>query len=118
MEVKRLPRVARPVPRLVLTEDEKRLKDAFIATYKRDYSDLTPSDLIILELASQQYILALRLADSDIRNSTFTLNSRFHPLNQMRGLLADAGLNRKARIASNQPGSEDEADLKEALMAL
>jgi len=57
-----MPRTARPIFHLVLSEQEQKLKDVFVATYKRDYTDLSPSDLIILELASQQYILALRLA--------------------------------------------------------
>jgi hypothetical protein len=73
-------RTARPRPKLILTEEEEKLQEEFVSAFKKDHDKLTSSDLLMLDLASFQYILALRLADSDIRNSIQT--GRFAPTSE------------------------------------
>ena len=111
-------RTARPKATLLFTELEQSIYDDYVLSYKKDYSPLSPTDLIQLNDAATYHILAVRLAGSDIAQDRQTWNTRYHPKAMERAILDDLAMNRKQRLAKQPTTSTDEEDLRAILMGL
>ena len=110
----------RPTPNVLLNQEEEDLRQAFLRAFKRNYPGLNESDLIMLELASIQYVLSVRLSNSDLQRGQYVHSTRFSPHNELRGILSDLGLTRKDRLAkqaSNQ-GTEEEEQVRALLKSI
>src|SRR5258706_11723659 len=100
-----------------MTPEEQAQFDQYIAVYREDYPELSPSDLIQLNDAGIFHIMAQRLVNSGM-TSTRIHEVRTHPKTLERNILDDISANRKQRLASKQAGNKDETDLRELLLSL
>ena len=83
--------MARPtsttIPNNPLTETEELDRQAFKAAFVKDYGIVSESDLLILDLASYEYIKSRRLQTQELTNGHIMGNIRFHPVSELVRLL-------------------------------
>jgi len=107
------------LPKMPLTTLEQSLYDFFMAAYQSEYPDLSPTDRIILHLAGLTYIKYLRVLAEEFETGHIITMSRQHPGTELRGLLDQLSVTRKARTARSKP-EEDEAgqELKDYFLSM
>lgn len=100
-----------------MTEVEQNLFDFFLAAYKDQYPDLTPTDQLTLHLAALEYIKYLRVVREELETHKVISMARQHPGVNMRALLDQLSVTRKARTARGQKPEDEEArELREFFM--
>jgi hypothetical protein len=94
-----------------LTDTEEQDRLAMKAAFVKDYSIVSESDLLILDLASYEYCKSKRLQNQELTSGHILGNIRFHPISELVRLLDMMSATRRAKIASKQPASDtqDEA---------
>ena len=107
-----------PMPDLELNEAESALFDDFMEAFLTAFPDLTPADYRMLWMAGTRYIAGLRLIKYEMKTGRTISMARQHPLVEMRALLDQLSVTRKARTRGQQGEDPDSADLKQALLAL
>lgn len=96
------------LPAMDLSDTEQALFDYFQAAYREQYPDLTPTDLLMLHLAGIEYIKYLRVAQEELASGKVISMARQHPGVQMRSLLDQLSVTRKARVARTRDDDESE----------
>ncbi len=108
----RPPKLVMPaLPDLALTSVERPLFDYFIDSYNAEYPDLTPTDHLNLFLAAIEFIKYLRVAARELETGEVITMSRQHPGVNLRALLDQLSVTRRARTARSRP--EEDSDAKE-----
>ncbi len=108
-----------PLPEMRMTDLERDLFDYFLASYQQQYPDLVPTDFILLHLAALEYIKWLRIIAEELETGRVISQARQHPAVNMRGLLDQLSVTRKARTAGQKQDSDPEAkQLQDFLMGL
>lgn len=99
------------LPTLEMTEFEREWFTYFRDVYQAEYPDLTDADKLLLFLAAIEFIKYLRVAGAELATGEVISQARQHPGTQMRALLDQLSVTRKAR--QRQPKEEDDpnADL-------
>jgi hypothetical protein len=99
------------LPAMPMTPVEQGLFDYFMFAYKDQYPDLTPTDLLLLHLAGLEYIKYLRVVAEELETGKVISMARQHPGVNMRALLDQLSVTRKARTTRGQkeedPASEE-----------
>lgn len=108
-----------PLPTMELSDGEQQLQTYFIEAYRLDYPDLTPTDLILLHLASLEYVKYLRVVQKELETGEVISQARQHPAVNMRGLLDQMGATRRVRNAGRKSDdNKDDAELRDALLSI
>lgn len=102
-----------PLPMMEMGANEKALQVYFIEAYRLDYPDMSQTDLILLHLASLEYIKYLRVVAEELETGKVISQARQHPGVNMRALLDQMAVTRKARTAGVK-ASSDNKDVEEA----
>jgi hypothetical protein len=115
----RPPKLVMPdMPLLPMTEPEQALFDYFLEAYKQQYPDLTPTDLLMLWLAGIEFIKYIRVVAEELETGKVISMARQHPGVQMRALLDQLSVTRKARTAGKQQEDPEAAELREFFMGM
>lgn len=108
-----------PLPQMPMTAVEQGLFDYFMSAYQEQYPDLTSTDLLLLHLAALEYIKYLRVVAEELETGKVISMARQHPGVNMRALLDQLSVTRKARTARAKPEEDDDArDLREFFMSM
>src|SRR5216684_158638 len=108
-----------PLPEMSMTDVERDLFDFFLASYKEQYPDMVPTDYLLLHLAALEYIKYLRIIAEELETGHVLTMSRQHPGTNMRALLDQLSVTRRARTAGRKPDEDPEAkELQKFLMGL
>ena len=111
-KVGRPPKLEPPdMPEMPMTEGERALFDFWIAAFKQQYPDLVPTDHLLLFLAGLEFIKYLRIIAMELEEHTVISMARQHPGVNMRALLDQLSVTRKAR---NQGKTSDDDEAKRA----
>lgn len=99
------------LPTLDMSDFEREWFTYFREVYQAEYPDLTDADKLLLFLAAIEFIKYLRVAGAELATGEVISQARQHPGTQMRALLDQLSVTRKAR--QRQPKEEDDpsADL-------
>lgn len=98
---------------------EQELFDFFMDAYREQYPDLTPTDNLMLYLAGIEWIKYLRVAREELETGKVITMSRQHPGVQMRALLDQLSVTRRARQARGKPEEDPEAqELRDFFLGL
>jgi hypothetical protein len=106
------------LPKMEMSTVEQGLFDYFMAAYNTEYPDLTPTDHLILHLAGLTYIKYLRVIAEELATGKVISMARQHPGIELRGLLDQLSVTRKARTRNKPATSEEEAELREFFMSM
>lgn len=90
----------------------------FIESFKDEYPDLTPSDMIGLHMAAMEYINSLRLEVAQLKSGELVTMSRQHPAVQCRAWLDLLSVTRKQRQGAKSAEAEEKAATRSALLGL
>ena len=102
-----------------MTDVEQDLFDYFMASYKEQYPDMVPTDHLLLHLAALEYIKYLRVVAEELKTGRVISMARQHPGVNMRALLDQLSVTRKARTMRNKPDEDpDSKDLRDFFMSL
>lgn len=82
-----------------MTDTEQALFDYFMFAYKDQYPDMVPTDYLLLHLAGLEYIKYLRVVAEELETGKVISMARQHPGVNMRALLDQLSVTRKARTA-------------------
>lgn len=108
-----------PLPRMPMEPVEERLFEYFMESYKEQYPDMVPTDHLILHLAALEYVKYLRVVAEELETGKVISMARQHPGVNMRALLDQLSVTRKARTARGQKEEEPEArELREFFMGM
>ncbi len=108
-----------PLPAMKMTPLEQDLYDYFLASYQQEYPDLSSTDHLHLHLAAVEYVKYLRVIGYELESGQVITMSRQHPGVQMRALLDQLSVTRKARTAGRKPEEDPDAKkLQDFLMGL
>lgn len=108
------PRIGRPRTKLIplsldgMTAAESQRYDLFINYMHKEYGDLTPFDMLLVEVAAVEYIKYLRWLANEIKTGEAASMARQHPGVQMRENLKLLSVWRKDR--ANSPKTDDSVD--------
>ncbi len=110
----------RPMPQIRFRNDqEQALYDSYVEEWLEEYPDLTPPQVRQLHKAGLNYILGLRLAEQALQTNLHTgLNSRYSYQMEEARILTNLGLDRKDTIKGTPTSSNEESELREALLKL
>lgn len=107
------------LPRLPMTDVERGLFDYFLEAYKRQYPDLTPTDHLMLFLAGVEFIKYLRVVAEELETGKVISMARQHPGVNMRALLDQLSVTRKARTAGKKTDEDPDArELRDFFMGM
>ena len=107
------------LPRMPMTDVEQSLFDYFIEAYKQQYPDMVPTDHLLLHLAGLEYIKYLRVVAEELETGKVISMARQHPGVNMRALLDQLSVTRKARTSRGTKEEEPEAaELRDFFMGL
>lgn len=107
------------LPLMPMTSVEQSLFDYFMAAYQEQYPDLIPTDLLILHLAGLEYIKYLRVISEELETGKVLSMARQHPGVNMRALLDQLSVTRKARTSKVKPDEDESAkELRDYFMNL
>jgi len=95
------------MPDMPMEPIEKQLFHYFIESFHIEYPDLTPTDNLLLFLAATEFIKYLRVTAEELESHTVISMARQHPSVNMRALLDQLSVTRKARNSSNKPPEDD-----------
>ena len=96
------------MPDMPMKPEERALFVYFIDSYREQYPDMVPTDHLILFLAGLEYIKYLRVIQEELDTGKVISMARQHPGVNMRALLDQLSVTRKARnVGAKSP--EDEA---------
>lgn len=113
------PKKLPPMPYMPgMSDQEREMFDGFINEYLEQYPDLTPTDYRILHLAAVEYIKYARVAAKELETGVVIAMSRQHPAVNMRALLDQLSVTRKARTAKGKPEDETEEELKNYFLSI
>lgn len=101
-----------------LTEPEQALFDFFLEAHRQQYPDLTPTDNLLLWLAGIEFIKYLRVVAEELETGKVISMARQHPGVQMRALLDQLSVTRKARTAGKQAENPEEKELRDFFLGL
>lgn len=102
-----------------MTDVEQSLFDYFIEAYKQQYPDMVPTDHLLLHLAGLEYIKYLRVVAEELETGKVISMARQHPGVNMRALLDQLSVTRKARTSRGTKEEEPEAaELRDFFMGL
>lgn len=105
------------LPKMPMTDVEQGLFDYFMAAYKEQYPDMVPTDHLLLHLAGLEYIKYLRVVAEELETGKVISMARQHPGVNMRALLDQLSVTRKARTTGRKPEEDPEArELREFFM--
>lgn len=108
-----------PLPKMSMTDVEQDLFDFFMESYKRQYPDMVPTDHLLLHLAGLEYIKYLRVVAEELETGKVISMARQHPGVNMRALLDQLSVTRKARTATKKPDEDPDAEeLRRFLMSM
>ncbi len=97
------------LPALDMTPIEQDLFDYFLWAYHTEYPDLKPTDNLILFLAAIEWIKYLRMAREELETGKLVTMSRQHPGTQLRALLDQLSVTRRARVTQTKPEEDESA---------
>lgn len=100
-----------------LTDAEEILFNDFIAEYLELFPDLLATDYRILFLAATAYIKFLRVTANELASGTVLAMSRQHPGVEMRALLDQLSVTRRARSRTKADEPES-AEIRDFFMKL
>jgi len=106
------------MPILDLTPEERILFDGFMNDFLDAYTDLTTSDYRLLWLAGVKYLQFLRLLKLEIETGSLLSMSRQHPAIEMRSLLDQLSVTRRARTKEQTTNDPNADELRAALLSL
>jgi hypothetical protein len=106
------------LPKMAMTEPEQALFDYFLAAFQQQYPDLTPTDLLLLHLAALEYVKYLRVVAEELETGKVISMARQHPGTNMRALLDQLSVTRKARTAGKKEEDPEAAELREFFMGM
>lgn len=100
------------LPTFKMSEFEREWFAYFRDVYQAEYPDLTDADRLLLFLAAIEFIKYLRVAGAELATGEVISQARQHPGTQMRALLDQLSVTRRARQKQG-PREEDDpnADL-------
>lgn len=112
------PKLLAAMPKMPgMTEAEELLFDQFIEEYLDLFPDLLSTDYRILFLAATAYIKFLRVTANELASGTVLAMSRQHPGVEMRALLDQLSVTRRARSRTKAEEPES-AEVRDFLMQL
>jgi hypothetical protein len=107
------------LPEMPMTDVERDLYEYFMESYKQQYPDMVPTDLLLLHLAAVEYVKYLRILAEELETGKVISMARQHPGVNMRSLLDMLSVTRKARTIRQKPEEDPEAkELKDFLMGM
>jgi hypothetical protein len=107
------------LPKMPMSDVEQALFDFFMEAYKQEYPDLIPTDMLTLYLAGLEFVKYLRIIAEELETGHVLTMSRQHPGVNMRALLDQLSVTRKARQARNVAEVDEGAkELKEFFMSM
>lgn len=107
------------LPAMSMTDVEQGLFDYFMQAYQEQYPDLLPTDLLLLHLAALEYIKYLRVVAEELSTGKVISMARQHPGVNMRALLDQLSVTRRARTARSKPDEDEDAkELKAFFMGM
>jgi hypothetical protein len=107
------------LPVMPMTAVEQNLFDFFMEAYKQEYPDLIATDLLLLHLAALEYVKYLRIIAEELESGHVLTMSRQHPGINMRALLDQLSVTRKARQARGGTEVDEGAkELKDFFMSM
>jgi hypothetical protein len=108
-----------PMPLMPMSSVEQDIFNYFIDAYNEQFPDLTPVDQLTLFLAGIEFVKYLRVAREELETGKVITMSRQHPGVNMRALLDQLSVTRKARTAHTKPDEDPEAkELREFFMGM
>lgn len=107
----RPPKLKAPtMPDMPMMPSEQILFKYFIDAYREQYPDMVPTDHLILFLAGLEYIKYLRVIQEELDTGKVISMARQHPGVNMRALLDQLSVTRKARNTGTK-SPDDEANI-------
>lgn len=108
-KVGRPPKLQMPdLPSMPMEPHEQEMFDYWMAAFKEEHPDLTPTDHLLLHLAGLEYIKYLRVIAEELETGKVISMARQHPGVNMRALLDQLSVTRKARTSGSSGKDEDE----------
>ena len=104
------------LPVMDMSDGEAALQTYFIESFRLEYPDLTNTDMILLHLASLEYIKYLRVVAEELSTGKVISQARQHPGVNMRALLDQMAVTRKARSGGTR--SQEDKSIVEARQQL
>lgn len=113
-------KLARPeMPEMPMSETEHKLFNYFLDAYNEQFDDLTPVDQLTLFLAAIEFIKYLRVAREELETGKVISMARQHPGTNMRALLDQLSVTRKARTAGKKSDEDEGAkELRDFFMGM
>src|SRR6266704_2972289 len=112
------PRLHPPMPLLDLNPEERILFDGYMADWLDAYPDLTSSDYRLLWLSGIKYLQFLRLLKKEVETGNLLSMARTHPAVEMRALLDQVSVTRRARTKEQITNDPNADELRAALLSL
>jgi len=106
------------MPVLPLNNEERILFDGFMNDFLEAYPDLNSSDYRLLWLAGVKYLQFLRLLKVELESGHLLSISRQHPAIEMRSLLDQLSVTRRARSRTQKEEDPDAEELRSVLLSL
>lgn len=98
-----------------MSDSERALFDFWLAAYKEQYPDMVPTDHLLLHLAGLEYIKYLRVIAEELETGKVISMARQHPGVNMRALLDQLSVTRKARNTGKPTEDETAKETREKL---
>lgn len=115
-KVGRPPKLVMPdLPQMPMTDGEQAMFDFWIAAFKEQYPDLVPTDHLLLYLAGLEFIKYLRVIAEELETGKVISMARQHPGVNMRALLDQLSVTRKARTTGKPSEDETTKETREKL---
>jgi hypothetical protein len=108
-----------PLPQEIfdgMSELEQQHFHFFVQAIREEHSDLTPSDLIALNMAALNYINSLRLQQAQLTSGELVTMSRQHPEVQLRAWLDLMSVSRKQRGPQKSAEEQQKAEFQASLL--
>lgn len=118
-KVGRPPKLEMPdLPDMPMTPSEKAMFDFWIAAFREQYPDLVPTDHLLLYLAGLEFIKYLRVIAEELETGKVISMARQHPGVNMRALLDQLSVTRKARTTGQKQDDDTTKQAQEQLAKL
>lgn len=110
--------IAPPMPDMPMSTGESSLFHYFVEAYKEQYPDMVPTDHLILYLAGLEFIKYLRVVQEELETNKVISMARQHPGVNMRALLDQLSVTRKARNSGRATEDPAIAEARQAFLGM
>jgi hypothetical protein len=96
------------LPNMPMSESERAIFEFWMEEFKAEHPDLSGTDELLLFLAGIEFIKYLRVQAEELETGKVISMARQHPGVNMRALLDQLSVTRKARTQGSKPSETDE----------